>query len=312
MNSKLLGYVFSFLTILIWSNTYIFTVRLLEVMSPLEILFFRFLIAFLLLSLFNPSISFRRKDEWLYALLGFLGVTLYYYLENMALQFTRASNVGLIVSIIPIFTAMIAHYMHNDEKFRKELLFGFAVAMTGIAMVILNGKLAFDINPVGDLLALLAAAVFALYSNLLKKTDSSTSLILVVKKIFFYGIVTMIPLLFLTDTSLNVKQLAEPSIWLSIGFLSLFASIAAFFMWHSAIKRIGATKTTSFIYWVPVVTMVSAKLFLDEEINSVMIIGAIVIVAGVYYSENSGAVRNIADQIKTRFINEIFRRAGNS
>lgn len=286
MNRTALGYLFAFLTIFIWSNTYIFTVKLLDVLKPLELLFFRFLAAFILLFICSPKLSFKGKTEWLYVILGFLGVTLYYYLENAALQFTQASNVGLIVSIIPIFTAIIAHFMHNDESFRKELLFGFIVSMIGIALVILNGKLAFDINPLGDFLALLGAVVFAFYSNLLKKTDSQDSLMMIVKKIFLYGIVTMIPLLFITGTSLNGSKLLEPSIGLSLGFLAVFPSIAAFFMWHSAIKWIGATKTSNFIYLVPVITMLSARFFLNDQINAVMIIGALLILTGVYWSEN--------------------------
>ncbi|PRX33613.1 drug/metabolite transporter (DMT)-like permease [Orenia metallireducens] len=281
------GYLLAFFTVFIWATTYIFTKNLLKNLTPYEILFYRFTLAYLILCIIYPKFNFdiNLKEELLFLTLGFLGVTAYYLLENIALKYTQASNVGLIVSSIPIFTATIAHFMHEDEPFHKHLLYGFIFSILGIFLVIFNGKYILNLNPLGDILALIAAIIFSIYSSLLKKTDNKLKQLLVIRKIFFYGLITMIPIVFYNNVRFEMAKLWQLNILSSFLFLSLLASILAFIMWSQAIKLIGATKTSTFIYLVPLITMISSSLFLAEEINGVMIGGGILILFGVYLSE---------------------------
>lgn len=104
MNNKTLtGHLAAFITILIWGTTFISTKVLLRSFSPIEILFIRFVIGYLALWCACPK-SFKpadRKQESYFVLAGLLGVTLYYLFENIALTYTLASNVGVIISIAP-------------------------------------------------------------------------------------------------------------------------------------------------------------------------------------------------------------------
>lgn len=279
------GYLLAFITVFIWATTYIFTKRLLRELTVYEILFFRFSLAYMLLLFIYPRFNFKinLKEEALFVSLGFLGVTSYYLLENIALNYTQASNVGLIVSSIPIFTAIIAHFMHEDEFFQKNLLYGSILSILGIFLVIFNGKYVLELNPVGDVLAFVCAIVFAIYSNLLKKVDSSLGRIFVIRKIFFYGLVTMTPIIFYNN--IQLQKMWDINILGGLLFLSILASILASLMWYNAIKLIGATKTSSFIYLVPLITMISSFVFLNEKINGIMIVGGILILSGVYLSE---------------------------
>lgn len=290
-NKKMIGYFFAFITIFIWANTYFFTVKLLTVMQPMEIVVIRFLLAYIILFILYPKIDlkFDLKKEFYYFICGVLGITLYYFLECTSIKFTQTSNYALIVSSIPLFTAIIAHFMHSDEPFNKNLIYGFITAMIGISLVILNGSLMLNLNPIGDLLALFASIIFAAYSNFLKK-GNDTNYLLSFRKIFGYGVITTLPLIYMTGYKINLSPLKDSNILLNLAFLSIFASIICSILWQKSIKLIGVNTTTKFIYLVPLLTMISGYFFLNEKINIFMISGGFLILAGVYLSKNRNKI----------------------
>ena len=100
---EITGHVFALISIFIWGTTFISTKILLEAFSPIEILFLRFTIGFaVLLAVYPHRLKVKeRKQELYFAAAGLCGITLYYLLENIALTYTFASNVGVIISIAP-------------------------------------------------------------------------------------------------------------------------------------------------------------------------------------------------------------------
>ena len=180
------GHLAALLTILIWGTTFISTKILLTDFQPVEILFFRFVMGFAALLLIFPrslgKTSLRQEltfphplrrttaqQEWIFAGAGLCGICLYYLLENIALTCTSASNVGVIVSAAPFFTGIMTHiFLKEEEKLRGSFFLGFLVAMTGICLISFNGT-KLSLNPMGDLLSLLAALVWSFYSVLTKK-----------------------------------------------------------------------------------------------------------------------------------------------
>ena len=112
------GHGAALLTILIWGTTFISTKVLLTSFQPVEILFLRFVLGFLALCLIYPRrlrLGERRQELW-FAAAGLCGVTLYYLLENIALTYTMASNVGVIISVSPCFTALLTHFLMRGEE----------------------------------------------------------------------------------------------------------------------------------------------------------------------------------------------------
>lgn len=119
-----------------------------------------------------PGQGVTRRQEGLFALAGLCGVCLYYLLENIALTYTMASNVGVIISVSPCFTALLTHFlMRGEERLRPTFFAGFAVAMAGICLISFNGS-ALELDLRGDLLALLAAFVWACYALLSRKISA--------------------------------------------------------------------------------------------------------------------------------------------
>lgn len=283
------GHFAALLTIVIWGTTFISTKVLLTDFQPVEILFFRFVMGFFALLLVCPRRlkGTTKKQELTFAAAGLCGVCLYYLLENIALTYTLASNVGVIISVAPFFTAILSYIlMRGSEKPQANFFIGFIVAMAGICMISFNGS-ALQLNPIGDLLALGAAFVWACYAILTKAIGSfGYHIILTTRRVFFYGILFMIPALFLFDFKFQLSRFANPVYFLNILFLGLGASALCFVTWNFAVKLLGAVKTSIYIYMVPVITVVTSVLILHEKITVMAAAGTALTLAGLFLSEN--------------------------
>ncbi len=290
------GHFSALLTIIIWGTAFIYTKILLADFQPAEILFFRFVIGLLaLLAVYpKPLKGTSRRQELTFAAAGLCGVCLYYLAENIALTYTMASNVGVIISTAPFFTAILSHLFLKEEKPRVSFFIGFAAAMAGVALISFNGS-KLELNPIGDLLALLAALIWACYSVLTKKISGCRT-ILATRRIFCYGILFMLPTLFLFDFKLELARFTNPLYLFSILFLGLGASALCFVTWNFAVKTLGAVKTCVYIYMVPVITAAASAVILHEKITALAAAGTALTLAGLFLSESKLFLRKEAKQ----------------
>ena len=282
------GHLSALAAILIWGSTYISTKTLLADFKPLEILVFRFIIGYVTLLLIHPHIVKTKswKEELLFALAGLCGITMYFLLEIIALTFTLASNVGVIVSMAPFFTAVLSHFLLKGERFRPQFFVGFIVALTGIFLIGYNGNMVLKLNPLGDILALLSALAFALYSVLMRKISSlGYHTIGCTRSVFFYGLLFMAPAALKMEFALNLGRFANASNLLHLLFLGLMASALCFVSWNWTVGILGAVKTTLYIYIVPVVTILAAAIFLHEKIMPLALAGAFLALSGMFIAE---------------------------
>ena len=285
---KTFGHLAALLTIVIWGTTFISTKILLADFQPAEILFFRFVMGyFVLLAIYPHKLKTADyKQEWTFALAGLCGICLYYLLENIALTFTLASNVGVIISVAPFFTAILAHLaMKSEEKLRSQFFIGFVVAMAGIVLISFHGR-ELELNPFGDLLAAAASLVWACYSVLTRKISSfGYPVILSTRRTFFYGILFMIPALFVFDFQADLSRFTNITYLFNILYLGLGASALCFVTWNFAVKELGAVKTSVYIYMVPVITVAASALILYEPLTLLAGTGTILTLTGLFLSE---------------------------
>lgn len=284
------GHLSALITILIWGTTFISTKVLLADFEPTEILFFRFILGLLALLAVYPhrmrGTSIRQ--EAIFAAAGLCGVCLYYLLENIALTYTMASNVGVIISIAPFFTAMLTRLFMKEEKLRANFFIGFAAAMAGICLISFNGT-KMQLNPIGDLLAAAAAAVWACYSVLTRKISGfGYHTVQTTRRVFAYGIVFMIPALFLSDCRIGAERFTNPVCLGNLIFLGLGASALCFVTWNMAVKLLGAVKTSIYIYLVPVITVATSALILGERVTPMSGAGTVLALIGLFLSEYRG------------------------
>lgn len=281
------GHLCALVTILIWGTTFISTKVLLESLAPVEILFTRFLIGYLALLAVRPRLlkTGGARRELTFALAGLCGVTLYFLMENIALTFTLASNVGVIISVAPIFTALLAHFFLDGERLTGKFFLGFAAAMAGIFLINWNGK-ALALDPRGDLLALLAAAVWAVYSVLMRKIGAwGFDNILCTRRVFGYGLVFMLPALALLGFAPSPAALVRPENLLNLLYLGFGASALCFVTWNRAVGILGAVKTSVYIYLVPFITVAFSALILHEPVTALELAGMALTLAGLALSE---------------------------
>ncbi len=282
------GHIMALITIVIWGTTFISTKILLEDFTPVEILFSRFLLGVLaLIAVYPKRLKIKdKKQEFTFAAAGLCGICLYYLLENIALTYTMASNVGVIISVAPFFTAVLSHvFLKEEEKLKAQFFVGFIVAMTGISLISFSGS-KLELNPIGDVLAVAAAFIWAVYSLLIRKISSyGYYTIQTTRRIFTYGIIFMLPFLFVFEVSLDMQKLVRPEYALNLIYLGLGASALCFVTWNYAVKMLGAVKTSVYIYIVPVITVVTSVIVLKEEITWMAAAGIGFTLMGLFLSD---------------------------
>ena len=151
--------------------------------------------------------------------------------------------------------------------------------MIGIVFIALEES-SLNINHKGDILALGAAVLWAVYAVVLKKICAfGYDMIVITREIFLYGVILMIPPVIFMGFNIDLIYLLEP-VNLAIG-----ASAICFLTWNFATKYLGVVKTTVYIYASPVVTVITAYLVLNEPITLYKLIGMILAIVGLVISQ---------------------------
>ena len=286
------GHLAAFFTIFVWGITFISTKLLMVSFTPVEIMFFRLFLAALALILISPPrlTGFKLdrqalKSELRVMLAGLCGVTLFFLLQNLALAYTLTANVSVLLSVAPLFTALVSRLLLGD-KLKTNFFIGFSAAMLGIILIAFNGSLVLKLNPLGDLLSLLAALSWAFYSVVVKQIDPQPdAMVALTRKVFTYGLLFTLPVLPLFDFRLGLARLADWSNLLNLLFLGVVASALCFLTWNYAVHILGPVKTSAYIYVVPVITIIASALLLHEPITLVASIGVALILAGMALTE---------------------------
>ena len=279
-------YAIAFLIVVIWGCTFVQTKVLINSgLRPDEIFTLRFVIAYLLMLPFAGRRLFldNFKDEMTALLLGLFGGSLYFIVENYALAYGYCSNVSLIVCLTPLVTALIVGWRYPAERLGKAGMVGSLVALTGMALVVFNGNFVLKLSPLGDLLSLAACLCWALYSLLIKRLGTRYSNMLVTRKVFGYGLLTILPLVLVRGINYDIVIGGGVQVWGNILFLGCVASLLCFLGWNCCLARLGTVRATNFLYLNPVVAILSSTIVLHERVTWIAITGALLILAGLVY-----------------------------
>ncbi len=281
------GHISALVTILIWGTTFVSTKVLLKDFLPIEILFLRFVLGYAALFLISPHLLRTRnwKEEAAFAVAGLSGICMYYLLENIALTFTMASNVSVIISVAPFFTAIISNLLKKEEHIPLRFYLGFIVAIAGIIMININGS-SLQLNPRGDILALAAAILWAIYSIISNHISSfGYNVIQSTRRMFFYGLLFMLPILLFSGISADLERFKDYGNILNLLYLGFGASALCFVTWNYSVSELGAVKTSTYIYLVPVITIIFSAVFLEEPVSLLMGLGTAMTLAGLAVSQ---------------------------
>lgn len=287
-NSDFWYHVAAFAMILVWGISFLNTRVLLDAgLTPTEIFIARFVMAYLsLLVVCRFKVRYTGwRDELLFVVCGVAGGSAYFIAENTALELTLISDVAVLVSTAPLTTALMGALFYKDERITLMTFVGMIIAFIGSVMLALKDGLVWGDSILGDLLALLAAFVWAFYSMALKKLNRTYSTLFITRKLFFYGVVSALPFLALQDTPIDWNALKRPEVWGNLLYLGLICSMAAYFIWGITVKRIGAVRASNYFYLSPIISMIAAAIWFGERTTVVAYVGCALILAGVIIAE---------------------------
>lgn len=287
MNSKknYTYHLIAICTVAIWGLTFISTKVLIgHGLSPQEIFLLRFLIAYLGIWFISPRKLFADnwKDEFWLFLGGITGGSFYFLTENTALEITLATNVAFIVCTTPLLTTILSLLIYKKERATRGLIGGSLLALVGVALVVYNGSFVLKISPLGDFLTLLAAFSWAFYSLIMRKMADRYSTTFITRKIFFYGVLTILPAFLVRPWQFDIEKLLEPAVLFNLLFLGVLASLICFAVWNVVLKQLGTVRASNYIYLNPLFTLVGSAFLLNEHLTIMALLGAVCILGGVY------------------------------
>ena len=279
------------MVIAIWGSTFVFTkLLLLGGLTAAQIFILRFVIAYVLLLGYCLVKGIRWlsdswRDELIMAALGVTGGSLYFLTENSSMNYTTTTNTSIIVSLCPLFASAIIGLFYKTERLSGLQTLGTLMAALGVIVVVMNGHFVLHLSPRGDLLAFAACLCWALYSLLMIPANARYDTVFVTRKVFFYGLLSMIPY-YIMYPDLNLHLLFEqPQLLWNLLFLGCVASMLCFLTWNWVLKKLGAVVATNYVYLNPVTTIIFAWFLLGEPITLWFLLGSILILLGMFLAD---------------------------
>ena len=298
---KLRYHLLALAVVAVWGVTFVCTKVLIGAgMHPVAIFFIRFVLAYagiwlyIWLSRQNGKLWFGWKEELVFLILGVSGGSFYFLTENLALAYTQATNVAFLVCSAPLFTAIftLVYKRYGKGRFVDglepiklgwPLVGGTLLALSGMALVVFDGA-HLPLSARGDLLAIGAALCWAVYSLFMSQMTRDYGTVTATRKVFFYGLLTILPFLGGYKESFSPAVLGQTAVWSNLLFLGLVASLVCFILWNLVMDKLGNVTSTNYVYLNPVFTLLTAMVFLDERMTLLAGIGCAAILAGVIWA----------------------------
>ena len=287
--NRLFYHLVAFLVVAIWGVTFVYTKLLLIAgLTAAQIFVLRFVVAYLLLLAYSLTRKQFRlsssvwQDELLMVALGITGGSLYFLTENSAMIYTTTTNTSLIVCLCPLIAALLIALFFRSMRLHGLQIVGTVMAAIGVIIVVLNGRFVLRLSPLGDALAFGACLCWALYSLLMIPASQRYDTTFITRKVFFYGLVSMIPYFLIYPDLPSPSVVLRPDVLANLLFLGCVASMLCFLAWNWVIKKLGAVIATNYVYFNPVTTVLFAWLILSERITIYFLIGTLLILTGMY------------------------------
>ena len=291
MNKDFKAYLMLILCALFWSGNFIVGkfATIYEV-PPLTLNFFRWLIVWIILIPFTlrdilTNFELIKKNFYSLLLMSITSISVFNSVVYYSLNFTQVLNGALMISIIPVLIVFIA-FIFKTEKINFSQIFGLLLSITGVLTIItrldFTKLINLDLNK-GDLWLLVAMLSWAIYSTMLRTHKTE------LKYLSFMSVIVSIGLIFLFPQFLfeiNNHQIIRFNIpfFLITCYVVFFAGLGSYILWNKAVVIVGPNKAGIFLHLMPVFSSFMAIFLLNEKLMNFHIIGAIIIIVGIYLS----------------------------
>lgn len=281
------------MAVLIWTGNTLVTKAAAGVIDPAAITFYRWLLAGMVLTPFLGAAVWRQRaivmEHWpKLAFLGFLGMGMYQGLAYQAAKSTTAINMGVVVALMPLMSALLASFFAG-EALTTPRLGGAGLSLLGLLWLSTQGHpgdLLQGASHVGDALMVVAVASNALYGVLLKRWAVPLSTWQQLYVQIGFGVLLLLPLWWLAPSAPVTAQSLPLIVYAGIA-----ASIGAPFFWMSGIKRLGPARASLFMNLLPLFVALAASTILGEPLHTYHAVGGLLALAGVWWGQH-GATRH--------------------
>jgi len=292
MNNKTRISLLLVLISLIWAGSFIAVKITVNEISPIDLGFLRFLVAtpvmILFLFLRKKDVRIPKKELPSLIILGLTGVTFLYIFQFIGIEYTTASTSSVLISTNVIFIVILSA-LFLKEHFSFKRILGVILSFSGVIVVIFaqssNGKICFNNQfIIGCILILLSAFCWAVYSVVGKKLLTKYDAFAVTTYAFVLGTIFFLPVVF--PNVINVIPNISFNGWMAVLYLALLCSVFGYVAWYYALSKMEAGRTAVFLNLIPLFTITLA-FFIDEIPTILFLVGAIIIIYGVYLAQKS-------------------------
>ncbi|WP_329125049.1 DMT family transporter [Streptomyces sp. NBC_01465] len=271
---------------LMWSSSYAVTKRVLDDVGPLSIGAVRFSLAAVLLGALvrlgrrrpdravRPDAGQRRQ---LY-LSGFLGITVYFVLENVGVDMSTASDASLIVATYPLMTMLVELFAFRTRMPLPRVA-GVALATLGAFLVVRNGAEAGGSSRwTGDVLLLLGGLAWAGYNVLGKRASAGQD---AASATYYQTLAGAAGFLLASPLEAGDWRMPDATVSLLLAYLAVACSVGGFLLYNHGLRRMTSSVAVNILNLVPVFGVLGAVVINGESVGIAQVSGGVIIIAGV-------------------------------
>ncbi|MBN7574910.1 MULTISPECIES: DMT family transporter [Clostridium] len=270
--------------VVLWSASFIATKLAYETFAPIQLAAVRTLFAVILFWFMRKITSnneqIQKEDRMRIALSGFLGITLYFAIENIGVSMTSSSNSALIVASFPAVTTLLEFFIYHSKPNIKKVL-GIILAIIGVAVLTQINVDGNSKSMLGNIILIGAGIVWAFYNFITRDLTNKYSAMTLTYYQMLAGFIFFLPFVIIEGKTWRMPTMTSAS---ALIYLSVGCSIVAFLLYNLGLRKLSASISVSLMNLVPVLGLIFSILILHERVSTVQILGGVIVIIGVILS----------------------------
>ncbi len=270
--------------VVLWSASFIATKLAYETFAPIQLAAVRTLFAVILFWFMRKITSnneqIQKEDRIRIALSGFLGITLYFAIENIGVSMTSSSNSALIVASFPAVTTLLEFFIYHSKPNIKKVL-GIILAIIGVAVLTQINVDGNSKSMLGNIILIGAGIVWAFYNFITRDLTNKYSAITLTYYQMLAGFIFFLPFVIIEGKTWRMPTITSAS---ALIYLSVGCSIVAFLLYNLGLRKLSASISVSLMNLVPVLGLIFSILILHESVSAIQISGGVIVIIGVILS----------------------------
>lgn len=285
MSKNTLGHAAALFAVFMWGMSGEAYSSLRAYLSPLEIILAGSILCFVVLNVVHlPRMKLKKATHELwFALAGFLGIALYFYLDCLSLSHSSKEAVSVIMTLVPLLCSILSGLILKTGKSGSDFFCGFGFAAAGIFLINYFKYGSFGFNLKGVTYSLCAALCIAAFFVVVKRiANMGYTTVVLVRRVFFWGIVFLIPLCFMMDFEASeYLHLTDLGVLIKLLFVGVAVSGSCYLSFAYSMRQLGAVKASVYTYAAPVVSIVAWAFITHSYVSAEVLLGVILTIIGL-------------------------------